>query len=451
MENIIEYVGNWYLPNKKDKKVHGVLKISSKNRVSLEIYGSLTKLSSFQDIEDIDIINGFTTEGKKVTLINNSQEEFSVSIPGIVTNKYESQYVIIGHEYKSIEEIIVHSLTCNYTDLSKWINIYGLSKRYENDKLIVEYEKPENLTYKLNDYIINMKFEFKHMGNLYDEMTITQNTRICFEELKDKNFVDILDRAFDFSRFLTLCIGEKILPYNIDCVDIKGRKIFVIINGLDKIENSNKKTRDMLIPYNFIDTKFEECISEWNMKREKLEPVIDYIVDSYEKVFHIPMSFIKLVQAIEAFSRRMRNNCKISPVEHQNKIDYILGRIDNIEYKEWLEQKLKHSNEPTLQKRLKELFKELNFILKLNSSTRDSISNNIANTRNYYTHFDESKKDSIMNSGQVFYISKYILIMLRVLIMKELGLEEKDIKSQLDNSQDIKYIVNEINKNFKIK
>ena len=78
----------------------------------------------------------------------------------------------------------------------------------------------------------------------------------------------------------------------------------------------------------------------------------------------------------------MRNNCKIDEDEHNSKIEYIISKIDNDEYKEWLIDRLRYSNEPSLSMRLKEIFKEVDFIISLNSG---AVSYTHLETKNFTT------------------------------------------------------------------
>ncbi|WP_345968949.1 HEPN domain-containing protein [Clostridium sp. ATCC 25772] len=62
-------------------------------------------------------------------------------------------------------------------------------------------------------------------------------------------------------------------------------------------------------------------------------------------------------------------------------------------------------------------------------------------TRNYYTHFDDSNKENVMSADEIFYITKYMPLGLRVLIMMELGVEKEFIKSQIDNVNELWFLI----------
>ena len=450
MSENIEYIGYWYLPDKKQDELYGKLTINN-NKIDLEVYGGLFDgVKDSINMKELDVINGFTICGKSITLLNNISLGFKMNMPGTMINKYRSKFMIIGNEYTSIDECILSSISCSYTNLSEWIGISGFNLEYEKNNICINYSCPDEIAYELDHYTLKINYRLKKTGSLLDEINMKQYINIVFEGLLDYNLDSALKIIYDFSRFLTLCIGQKISPYNIKAKDKNGKDVEIKINGVEEISDKKINNNEMLIPFNFIKDNFKDCLTNWNDKKEKLSPVIDYVVDSHSKVFHIPLSFIKLVQATETFSRRMRNNCKIDEDEHNSKIEYIISKIDNDEYKEWLIDRLRYSNEPSLSMRLKEIFKEVDFIISLNSGERKKIVKKIVDTRNYYTHFDESKKDLIMTTEELIYISKYILVILKVLIMKELGLDEASIEGQLKGLNEIIFIKAQLKKLFNI-
>lgn len=448
MNENIEYIGYWYLPNNKKDEFYGKLSLCN-DEIKLEIYGRFEGIARCDELIDIDTINGFTVCGKVITLFDNYSLGMTMNMPGMITSRYKSGYMIIGEEYKNKEDCILSNISCNYTNLFEWINISGLKHTYEGRKSILEYEYPENYTYELEDFTLKIGVNLSQKMNR-SKVEMIQYAFIEFDNLKDCNFQSALEVIFDFSRFLTLCIGQSVLPYDIKANNIDDKEVKIII----PIKNNYEKdimNHNMLVPFKFVSNQFQNCLINWNLKKEKLEPVIDYVVDSQDKVFHVPLSFIKLSQAMETFSRRMRINCKMDEDEHNKRIEYILDKIDVDEYKEWLNEKLRYSNEPSLSYRIKEILKEVNFIVDLNSAERKKIAKKIVDTRNYYTHFDESKKELSMSVDEMFCISKYMELVLKVLIMKELGIDEKSIQLQLKHLNNMSFIQTSLKKEFNIK
>lgn len=444
-----EYVGYWWLPDNVDKKTYGILKVGEDNKLELNLCGELKEQFNYKMIK---VINGFTKDGAKITLLNNNIRFSNLKIPGIPTVIYNIQYVIVGENFCCIDDIKINSVISRYTDLSKWIGIAPFERKIEEKEkeFVLRYKLPERRKYILQDKTVIINFSATMDGDSLNECTINQKTSISFEDLHERTFNFILDLVNDFSEFLTLCIGERVSAYEIEAITEKGKKLSIICNGIIFREDIKKRLYDIFIPYSLIQEEFQKCLENWYDKNEKLKPIINYVVEAHGKVFTIPMSFLKIVQALEAFSRRMRNNCKMDIEEHKKRISYIIDKIDKDDYKNWLSDRLRYSNEPNLSSRVKALLTELEFVVNLTNKDKKKLANMITLTRNYYTHFDESNKSNAMNANQIWYASIYILLGLKVLIMLELGLDKKIIKNQIDSTNQL-YFLEDLKSAFDLK
>lgn len=447
--NIREYIGYWWLPDNGNDRLYGSLKIYDDNKLELKVLGMFGGLEEHRNHISINTINGFTQCGKKITLLKCYEDNCKFSMPGIASENYTPQYMIIGEHFKYMDDIKINSISSRYTDLSKWIGIVPFKRKIHNEKeFVLSYKLPEQKIYELTNHTIKITFNANMNRDSLKQFTITQSIDIKFEELKEKSFELTLDLIYDFSKFLTLWIGEKVNLYNIEAVAENDTKIFIFWNNMALDRDSDEAWDKILVPYSFVEDNFQQYLENWYEKKEKLKPIINYVVEAYEKVFQIPMSFLKIIQAFEAFSRRMRNNCNIDSEAHEKRVEYIINKIDNEDYKTWLEERLRYSNEPNLSSRIKSLFMELNFIINMSNTKKKNIASKITNTRNYYTHFDDSNKENAMSSDEIFYITKYMLLGLRVLIMMELGVEKEFIKSQIDNLDEL--WLNRLKKEFNL-
>ncbi|NSW92460.1 MAG: hypothetical protein HPY74_17680 [Firmicutes bacterium] len=176
----------------------------------------------------------------------------------------------------------------------------------------------------------------------------------------------------------------------------------------------------------------------WSEKSKQIEPILGYFVDAHDKTFDNPMSFIKITQALEAFSRRMRNNEDLPTELHEERVRKILDSITDQGYKSWLSTLMQYSNEPGLRKRLVELFKETNYVFNISNNNMKNIINKIVNARNHFIHFDSEKEHEIMSINELFYVSIYMKFVLRALIMKELGINHELIAERLNEDSELR-------------
>ncbi len=493
----LEYDGIWKLPEYEDVELYGKLIVN--DDITLEVIGDIP--FELQD-KKIDIIHGFTTNGKYITLINNFNKNTKLNYPGIDSYKYSARYLFIGKKINSIDELNIKSITSRYTNLEEWIGIYGFNfkmQKHKNFDINLNYKIPNKISYELDDFNLDINFMARQSGNLKDNYSISQYSNITFFDIEDSSFNSCMNIVNDFSNFISLCVGKNVKFYDVSIKDMDdeiikvytrvyksklindskmmNHEMFIPYNYIDEefstflsrwyekkdklqpiisylleilINDSKMMNHEMFIPYNYIDEEFSTFLSRWYEKKDKLQPIISYLLEICDIKSYDSIAFIKAMQCLETFSRRMLTNCKDDEEYHNSRISYIISKIDNEEYKEWLTKKLEFSNEPTLGKRLNEILKETGFILNINEKRRKSIIKKLVDTRNYYTHFDESKKDKIMNGEELIWSIKYIVVLTKALLMIELGVSEEKIKERLCNVYSEKYVIDRFANTFEI-
>ena len=114
-------------------------------------------------------------------------------------------------------------------------------------------------------------------------------------------------------------------------------------------------------------------------------------------------------------------------------IDFIQELIKNEDHKNSLGNKIKFGNEISLRKRLKELINDLKdyeIINKIIDRKKDKFIGEVVDTRNYYTHYDDSsnfKKDN----EKLHILNFKLKILIELIILKELGFYEEFIDDKL--------------------
>ncbi|QXE18843.1 HEPN domain-containing protein [Clostridium sp. 001] len=288
----------------------------------------------------------------------------------------------------------------------------------------------------------NEKIEFTYKLNAKSDFlsnfTMYQYEFVSFKFFEKVYYKNALDRIWDFAKLLTLCIGKRVSPLSITSKNESGQKVEFIYPASNIMDKEVIKEHDICIKFSYIRDIFENVINNWKVKKDKLEPIIDYFVDAYEKVFMVPTSFLKVIQAIEAYSRRMRKNAVLPQAEFEKKVQNILEKVESSEDRELIKSIL--SNEPRLRKRLAELFNETNYVFDISSKKRKLLICEIVDTRNYYTHFDNKSKYKILEPERMFYASSFMKLVLRVLLMQELGMSKELIKSRMKEDQELIYI-----------
>lgn len=447
----LEYEGIWKIPGYKDLELYGKLVID--DTIKLNIKGALPL--SLEN-ESINIIHGYTDNGKLITLVDSININSSINFHGTFRYTYKSKFVFIGKLFNNLDELNIYSISSRYTYLEEWINIYGFNAEFnksENFEINLKYKLPNSIKYKLQSFDLDINFRAKTKGDLRDCFTINQSAFVTFSNIKNNLFDICIDNIIELSKFMTLCIGKNVKFYDVKIKDNRGNIIEFYTSSYKnnkEVEVKKLMEHEIFIPYKYIEGELGQCILQWYDIKDKLKPIINYFIDICDINYYEPITFIKAIQALETFSRRILVNCKDDENVHNKRVEYIISSINNQEYREWLEKRLEFSNEPSLSNRIAYILKETKFILNINEKRRKSLIKKLVDTRNYYTHFDESKKDKIMNGEEIIWSTNYIIILLKVLVMNELGIDREIIKRRISEGYRESQIINRFSEVFKI-
>jgi hypothetical protein len=104
------------------------------------------------------------------------------------------------------------------------------------------------------------------------------------------------------------------------------------------------------------------------------------------------------------------------------------------EYREWLEGRLTYSNEPTLRRRLREIFDKYSDVLSKYIENKDDFMNKVVVTRNYLTHYDAHLKEHAADGEELYHISEKLRLLIEICLLTELGFDPIKIKTLLSRS-----------------
>lgn len=437
-----ENIGIWYLPSNPTEKLTATLTIDDDNTCKLKVAHNFGGLSAM-GVDELPVIHGTLSNGKEVTLINSIKTHEQWGFPGFPVSIWSCSLAIVGGIYNNVSDILLSEIKATYEHLNFWLNKNPFkfdTSTTTNDSLVSSVEI--NMNYKMPDVIkvespnFNIEFTYKvnSSGDNYSKFEINQTELVKFTFKENVHYEEAINTVNSFSDFLTLCIGKPVSCNDFIAKDIHGKDITLLFNS-HKGNSEKVKSHEIIIKFSYIEDSFETCIQKWDEKKELLEPIIHYFVDAHEKGFYVPTSFLKIVQAVEAFSRRMRNNKIWSDEEFEAIKERLTSQIQNVEDKNLIAGIL--SNEPRLRQRLNEILTEVNDIFNISAKKRKSYIHKIVNTRNYFTHFDESLKSQIFDAIPMYYITKYLKLVLRVLLLRELGINNELIKQRMSDNREV--------------
>lgn len=411
-----EYKGFWFLPDKPQNKVAGILYFKANNSIRLELIGGFdSELSQIIKSKTNKIIQGFTSNAEKITLINcfsSFSLNFSSDHP---LTKYNCQYLIVGKHLKSMEDETFDRIRVDMTSLYNWIpaEIIKHSISYlDDDKIKADFSLSQNDSWEkkveIDELIISFLSSFQIKSRVDNEQTLIENT---FLEISKKNnkssFSELLNNVNIFKQFLSLASLSDVSYKSIELYDNddfqqlkNGKKIFhstlifyVDRNSIYKISNNNSH----LFKYKDIENQYSNIINKWFDLKNELAPIQNHLVKSIIRTgTFTSLDFLILVQALEGFHRRFINNKRTSL---KNRITFLTLKFGDV--------------------------------LKVNLDEKDILS--VVASRDYYSHFFE-EKENVLDGLELYDLSEKLRILLICCVLNLIGFENEQINLLLNKN-----------------
>lgn len=432
-----ELKGVWWLPENDENYIHGILKFDPEDGAYLELMGQLIDHKT----NEADIILGRSANGKNITLYKCFDLQKTFVSFGFPTTTIFANMIFEGVHFNREEDIIFNELSCHYSNLDEWAWMNGISiKESASKKIEIKYEYPpvESATisedYDMEIYAITQRPIYFTVQN---EVSIVQKTYIKLINKNLNSFEKHRDKLDHIQNFISLGVGVPVSIIDLfgkveeNKEDFEGEIIYSKVEiyfSTRQVSNSHKQVLPQRMLFNFRDIRdeFHEIINNWFNMKKTLNPIFNlYFGTIYNSDMYLEQKFLSLVQAIESYHRRTRKNNEIDPSDHEEKVNKIIQSVDE-EHQEWLRNRLRYSNEPTLRNRLTELVKECDSLLNLPSGRKKkSFISNVYNTRNYLTHYDMALFDKAAKGIKLLNICTMLEIIIEYNLLVDIGFSKE--------------------------
>lgn len=432
-----ENVMVWTPDNDEDVN-SGVITFSQKEGVYLTLFRNETKSlhESFnqKSNENIEILNGYTQNGKLLTLydcmmVNSSSALFT----GFSSIKFRAKFLFIGECFSNYDEIKFHALYGNFTDLSNWTKVTGFDFSHQtiNDSTI-NYSKPARRLISLdNDLAVGFSFAYQEKYNT--KSIHAEEFPQIFVESKNKyfHFEKLHQYLYSFSSLLQIACQRKVYPLTIlgskEETDGEGNarpvNVEVYYNPIEPIhEQKPLISSDYLFLFDDLD---DEMIKNWFYiyKEYKTEINLHRTLFYKERGF-IETRFIDIATALESLHGHLYDNNFLDKKLYKQRVQEILETAPP-EYHDWLVNLFSYGNNKSFKDRLIELIKPKECLLCRVIVDVDEFVLAVRDTRNELVHHNKNKRTL---SGSDLLYSIYILrFVFEAYLCELIGLQEEQI------------------------
>jgi hypothetical protein len=440
-----EYQGYWWLPDKAERKVPGTLKFDPDEGARLELLGSLKGVEDFGSMLDPELILGLSSKREPITLQDCGETKSNMTIgQGFATSSFNADTVFVGDHFQSPTEVGFERLFVEYLHLDAWAGVSGFELRIPDDHkthpMMVTHTKPQPLTAAVRDeYEVTLSFTATRKSSSLPltEVTITQRPVLSIKFPEKKSIDDLTDIAYRMQHLLSFGTRRSVHPVAVwgETGPVGETKLVAVNYRSIGRRGANKKRpmpHEMLFGLGDLPGGFETTVERWLERAEVLDPVYRlYLGTIYNPQSYIEQRFLNLVQALEVYHRRAIGTLDLPVDEHQRRKEQILEAVPN-QHRDWLVGKLEYSNEPNLARRLKDIMRRYREIASsiagASSKDRDKFLYEVVTTRNYHTHFDQSKEIEAARGEELYWITQELKLLIEICLLGEIGFEDERIR-----------------------
>lgn len=433
----LELKGYWWLPERPEDKVAGVLTYEPEGRIELELIGcfnmvGVSPVDMFieEDGNDVPLIYGEDSDAKEISLLlcyRSFTCNLSCNFPII---RYTVRYLIYDKHIKGLDEQCDYTARVRFPELSYWVcpgAIHTVFKYAPDSRTIVstslEITKLDDDSATIVGVTCDngVNIRIKRSASMTTEALNLKPSIEQFSQLEiskpegTMSLKEILHEIHKFESFLSLATKRTVIYdslYLLDPLvgqDFKsgGRHLFPIyvLSARHFETNARKIDRDKFIfTYEQIAENAHILIRNWMTDDSGLIPIKNHLVESliYKPVVS-SVDFLQVIQAIEGVWWRYKDD--------DYKSAHGISKKKNTE----------------LSVILAELINEQSCIQSIHN-----LQINIAaavDSRHYYSHFvEKSKKPHTLDGIELYELTKQLRTLLLSLVLGLLGLDSITIE-----------------------
>lgn len=423
-------LGEWFLPNQVKGRIQGVLKQNDNGRIRLHSLDQIDDNGGlFFGGKNYEIIYGMLSTGPKVTLINSYMNAISHA-PGYEESFFEPTALVVGGHVPEWN-FDVEAIAADFDRIDDWFGVspFRIGQPENRSEMTVSCKLPYFQPFEVGDKKIALLCNMRIKNMSSKDMSLQYSARAEIQFFEPKKITDALEELKTLSDFFTLCMGTKCNYRNISFTYQSNKNNMLLFNNGQQDIPLKKNLPPFLISYQHISKQFALCLNTWYIKKDNIAPIIDYFVEAHDDSSHqsVVMTFLKLAQALESFSRKTWGEPNEPKEQYDEKIQRILEKLsDNAEDQKWIEDMLKRpgANEPSNNKRFKNILQSVQELLQIQKDNVKKLAYKIVATRNYYTHFNENIKKEIYDNEEIYYVNVIMKETLRILLLRELWVSE---------------------------
>ena len=447
--------GKWTVGHEQEA-FDGNLHVNENERfITLEILIPMMqerKTTTFPHRGKIPFITGTLLTGAKVLLYDCETGSAQHQVPLYTRIYIYARYAFWGLSADCFEQPLFKGASVDFGDILNWYDLCRYEDLHEKDRSQGYLWKTDGvLSFAIDD---NLSLAFSsstngYFGKIYKrELTLKQAVWVNFNYKQDVPWEVILQDIQKVKYLVGLGLNQRI---EIDSIKYKHQSIFTVISeqsgerywneadvllGTGKVEPTQHREKYEFL-FGFKDfLTIENGIKKWFHSYDRLKPILDLYYSVFGQINAVETAFLCLMQALETYHARFVAS---TIGQYKKRVEKLVSVFPDEETKElWsrflLDEGQKKSKGILLKSRLSDLyFADGHLPLMRTGDLPPEIIQKITDSRNYYTHYEEKKKDLAYRPDELLLMNGYLACLLRYYFLCCVGFDPEFAKKAIDD------------------
>ncbi len=362
------------------------------------------------------------------------------------SQNYDAESCLVGDFYLQNDPSAVNlsALRINMKGLEEWLNQESISwhvtdRDGDNCQAAVKYSN-RKFEYTLPDASLMIQNIAGPSSTYFDpflvrEVTFKQETWLVYKPNTPFDAEMAIMAMTRLEEFFAILLGAYFRfdwPFIVQQVE-EAEHWFKLYFPRGTVPKFEPEMYNILTVFVWVKKSLGLLFSNFLSKREQYGPgYYLFLAGLRNEDLYPEHKFVNLIWALESLHRSKNPTSDDHPSERINRILMKFADPTEKKDKSWLAGKLKFAEDPTLQKRIVDIFSPLP--IGLDRKRLDGFAKRCANRRNEISHFGGPKNNE---NYRLFYqdlvdLTQALGYLYRFLLLQEIGLEEKHIASALN-------------------
>ena len=428
--------GYFWLDDDAPNVVAGTLRYHPETGSSLELLGRLHPLDI--EIGTIELLRGVSSKNEKLTLLNCIPQRTQLQQGLFEIQHFLCEVALVGNFHPK-PMLTFQKSGIRFDKLDHWLKSdYVKTKPVSEGDIgrglgIAVSAGPQGtLECERGGYKVHLEAEYSSRADGYN-VELNAFTTLYIEPSSPRDLRWFFEEGRSLRDFAALCFGSplplrsvKVLGDQVSIAD--GITITEVVTAffVEQAPATPSRASYPLIMFRRLELAAPGILSAWHEKRVQFQEVIELVfLVLYGHHTRPEVGFLLIMQAFEAFDRKVNPGTLTSPEKFKEVHDAMVGAIPQgtpNDLRQKMKAAIQYANEPSLRKRLK-LFHDL--LVSLVGSEpygfKSSSIEPLVQTRNYYTHYPKDLKDKILSPSSTIHETDRFSMLLVVCLLHKIG------------------------------